>query len=189
MKSRKALSAIMALTLAFTPSLAGCEEVFEDVLIGVLTGFEKPPVPSVKEGRFDFSVTYEVDGEIKTISSVYVCKYVESTMWLDGWGITWDAYIEDKEIAMLPPDNNYNLSIVETNDDGTIYLDLSLNERYFMSQPAEGRVSMPYLYIQYNERAAEEKGTYGDEDAAVIESYGVKIIEYEYAAPIENIYK
>jgi hypothetical protein len=29
----------------------------------------------VKEGRFDFSLTYEVDGEVKTYTGVYVCEY------------------------------------------------------------------------------------------------------------------
>ena len=35
----------------------------------------KMPVPSVKEGRFNFSFTYEINGEEKTYSGVYVCKY------------------------------------------------------------------------------------------------------------------
>ena len=36
---------------------------------------KKMPVPSVKEGRFNFSFTYEINGEKETYSGVYVCKY------------------------------------------------------------------------------------------------------------------
>ena len=61
MKNKK-LFAIVALTLAFIPTFTACEKTFEDVLIGVLTGFQKAPDPTVKEGAFDFSVTYEVGG-------------------------------------------------------------------------------------------------------------------------------
>ena len=32
----------------------------------------KMPVPSVKEGRFNFSFTYEINGEEKNYSGVYV---------------------------------------------------------------------------------------------------------------------
>lgn len=175
--------------LACTPMFAGCEQKMEDALIFALNGFQKAPVPTVKEGKFNFSVTYEVGGEEKTISSIYVCKYVESTQWLDGWRVTWESYIEDPEIATLPPENNENLIIVETNDDGTIYLDLKLSPGYFMSEPGEEhRKSEPYMYIDYKESAWEEKGTYGSEDLEVLASYGVRIISYEYDAPIENSY-
>ena len=35
----------------------------------------------------------------------------------------------------------------------------------------------------------EELGEWWSEDVSVLESYGVRIISYEYEAPIENIYK
>ena len=77
------------LTLACTTALVGCR---------------KAPVPSVKEGRFDFSVTFEVDGVVETISSVYVCEYEESGMGLSGWYINWNSYVEDSAIEALYPD-------------------------------------------------------------------------------------
>ena len=33
------------------------------------------PRPEIKEGEFDFIVTYEYNGEIKTVSGVYVCEF------------------------------------------------------------------------------------------------------------------
>lgn len=162
-------------TLVFMASLVGC----------------KAPEPSVKEGKFNFSVTYEVDGEIKTISSVFVCKFKEAGKELGGYYVSWDSYIEDKEIESLFPKDRHNCIVVAVNQDGTIYLDLNLHAKYFMSDPSyeDPYDGKPYMYIMYNDAVAEEKGTYGDTDAEVLESYGVKLISYEYDKPVKNTYK
>ena len=70
-------------------------------ILMVFVGCGKAPEPSIKEGRFNFSITYEVGGEEKTISSVFVCKFAEAGMLPDGYYITWDSYIEDREIEAL----------------------------------------------------------------------------------------
>ena len=174
MKNKKALACV-ALTLALGATAAGCG---------------KAPVPIVKEGRFHFSVTYEVDGAVDTVSSVFVCEFEESGKQLDGWYVTWNSYIEDREIEALFPEDRYNCIVLETNEDGTIYLDLCLNARYFMNEPsyAETHQCAPYLFMEFDDRLVEEKG-YGTSDATVIESYGVKLIGYEYDEPIANEYK
>lgn len=192
MKKKKLLTVglAFALTLACVPTFAGCEQAAEDFIILALNGFQKAPEPTVKEGRFHFSVTCEVGGAIKTISSVYVCEFKEAGLWLDGSYVEWHSYIEDSEIATLPPDYNENLIALETNEDGTIYLDLCIQPGYFMAEPSwKDRECVPYIYIKYNEVAAETMGTYGTQDVEVLESYGVKLIGYEYDAPIENTYK
>ena len=190
MKRKNLLTLGLTFMLVCMPMFTGCEQRMEDFIIAALSGFQKAPEPSIREGKFDFSVTYEVGGGVKTISGVYVCKFKEAGQWLDGPYIEWEGYIENQEIATLPPEYNENLIIVETNDDGTIYLDLMLQPGYFMSEPSwKDRTIKPYVYIKYNDIAKEEKGTYGSEDIAVLESYGVKIVSYDYASPIENIYK
>ena len=77
-----------------------------------LVGCVKVPEPSVKEGRFDFSVTYEVDDEIITYSGVYVCKYEGAYVSLVGDGRDWSGYVEGclEEIA------------IDNNEDGVIYI-------------------------------------------------------------------
>ena len=192
MKNKKLFAtAGVALMLACAPVLGGCEQVLEDVIIGVLTGFEKAPDPTVKEGQFNFSVTYEVDGEVTTISSVYVCEFQESGMLMDGWYITWNAYVEDSEIEALFNDESYYGGIlISTNEYGKVYLDLSLYASYLMAEPgSEHREYKPSIFIQYNEETAEILNTYGESDPAILESYGVKLISYECDAPIENTYK
>ena len=190
MKNKK-LFAIFALTLAFIPTFTACEKTFEDVLIGVLTGFQKAPDPTVKEGAFDFSVTYEVGGTQETISSVYVCEFQEAGVLMAGWYITWNAYIEDSEIEALVNDESYYGGIlIGANEYGNVYLDLSLDAGYLMAEPGkEDREYKPSIFIRYNEETAEKLDTYEEREPAILESYGVKLISYECDAPIENTYK
>ena len=190
MKNKK-LFVALAFALAFIPMFTACEATFEDVLISVLTGFQKAPDPTVKEGEFDFSVTYEVDGKQETISSVYVCEFQEAGMLMDGWYITWNAYIEDSEIEALFNDESYYGGIlIGTNEYGKVYLDLSLDAGYLMAEPGkEHREYKPSIFIRYNEETAEKLNTYEESDPAILESYGVKLISYECDAPIENTYK
>lgn len=160
------------------------------LFITTLTGCDKAPEPRIKEGRFDFSVTYEVDGQVNTISSVFVCKFVMSGRHIDGYYRKWNGYIEDRSIEELFPEFHYQCIIVKTNEYGIIYLELNLYEEYFMSDPYYNfGCTEPRLFIEYYDDKAEEIGTYVTDDPEIIESYGVKIISFEYDEPIENIYE
>ena len=160
-------------------------------IVTTLVGCGKAPDPTIKEGRFNFSVTYAIGGEEKTISSVYVCEFEESGMLMDGWYITWNAYVEDSEIEALFHDESYYGGIViGSNEYGTIYLDLSLDAGYLMAEPGcENREYNPHIFIRYNEETAEKLDTYQENAPSILESYGVKLISYECDAPIENTYK
>ena len=139
------------------------------------------PKPTVKEGKFHFSVTYEVDGKTETISGVYVCKFIKATASINGWWREWDGYIEGSDL-----ETEFQLL---TNEDGEIRLDLGLDPMYFMSDPFyDYGDPKPELTIFYNEQKREEIGEYWSSDEAVLEGYGVKLISYEYDAPIENAY-
>ena len=141
------------------------------------------PKPAVKEGRFNFSVTYEVDGKTQTVSGVYVCKFVRAEANLTGHNRIWNSYIENSNIK---DENRYEIL---TNDDGIIYLDLGLYDTYFMSDPFyDGGEPEAYAFIVYHDECAEEKGYFSTEPE-VLESYGVRVISFEYDNPIENHYE
>jgi hypothetical protein len=156
----------------------------------------KAPDPTIKEGRFDFSVTYEVDGEVTTVSSTYVCELAETGWHLDGWYIHWNEYMEDSELDNRMKETRGYL-LLKKIDDGEIYLDLNLSAKYFMADPRfddnydtdEPIVVTPRLFIEYSEAKYNEIGEAYSEDVAVLEGYGVKVIDYEYDATIENTYK
>ena len=178
----KSLLVSVSLCLLFLTTLVGCGQGFE---------------PSVKEGKFNFSVTYEVDEEQETVSGVFVCEFVDVVFALDAPYIEWNSYIEDTNLANSFEETRGYL-LLKTCDDGEIYLDINLSAKYFMADPhyhsnentdeSNSGIS-PRLFIEYNETKGEELGIWWDDDATVLESYGVKVISYEYDKPIENTYR
>ena len=156
---------IALLMIAITMIFSGCAAV---VLL-----------PKVKEGRFNFSVTYEINGEETTYSGVYVCKYKGAYKTLVGEGINWEGYIENaEENGMIP---------IQTNEDGIIYIDLYFVPEYFMGDPDAilFDVPAPTLYMVYHNDDL-ESGSYEADQEILATNYGVRLISYKYADPIEN---
>ena len=157
--------------------------IFVVILTAVLSMFiTKMPIPEIKEGRFDFTVTYEINGEEKTYSGVYVCKYEGAYKTLAGEGVDWEGYIENN-------DNNGVIPI-QTNEDGVIFIDLYFVPEYFMGDPDAicYDVPAPVLYIVYHSDNPDES-TYENDPEILEANYGVKLISYKYADPIENTFE
>ena len=143
--------------------------------------FVTVPKPEIKEGEFDFALTYEVDGETKKIEGTYVCKFEGVSRALDGVGRDWTGYIKDH-------DDFTNYEIKKT-DEGTIKIELDISSQFFMSDPqyqmivsSEQTKPEPYIYITSGDSV--DEATY-----ALYEGDDVKIISFEYDEPIENTYK
>jgi hypothetical protein len=137
----------------------------------------KVPVPEVKEGRFDFSVTYEIDGEVKTYSGVYVCEYDGALTTFLGSSIKWKGYVENDETDVA----------IQTKEDGVVYINFGFFPEYFMGDTCYDQTPAPSLFMIYNDSEPDSLNITGEED--VIAGYGVKLISYEYAAPIENSFE
>ena len=142
----------------------------------------KVPIPEIKEGRFEFSVTCEINGEEKTYSGVYVCKYDGAYKTLVGKGVDWEGYIANSDDNGIIP--------IQTNDDGVIYIDLYFVPEYFMGDPDAicYDVPAPVLYIVYHSDNPDE-ASYENDPEILETNYGVKLISYKYADPIENTFK
>ena len=164
MKKIKLFICVVLVTM-FTLLLSGCAAV---VLL-----------PKVKEGRFDFSVTYEINGEEKTCSGVYVCKYDGAYKTLAGEGIDWEGYIENGEENGVIP--------IQTNEDGIIYIDFYFVPEYFMGDPDAilFDVPAPALYMVYHDDDP-DSASYETDQEILATNYGVRLISYKYADPIEN---
>ena len=156
--------------------------IFVVILTAVLNMFiAKMPIPEIKEGCFDFSVTCEINGEEETFSGVYVCKYDGAYKTLAGEGIEWEGYVENSEENGVIP--------VQTNDDGVVYIDLYFVPEYFMGDPDAilYDVPAPALYMVYHSDNPDESSYATEEE--VIANYGIRIISYDYADPIENTFE
>lgn len=151
------------------------------MLASIHGAFKTVAKPEIKEGEFDFALTYEVDGENKVIEGTYVCEFDGTNRAIDGVGRRWNGYIKDH-------DDFTNYEIKKT-DDGVIKIDLNICSEFFMSDPqyqmivsSEQTKPEPYIYITSGDSA--DEATY-----ALYEGDDVKIISFEYDEPIENIYK
>ena len=152
-------------------------------LLSSCTTLAKMSVPEVKEAKFNFSVTYEINGEEKTYSDVYVCKYEGSyvSAFGNGGGIDWNGYIESTKGT---PD-----VAIQTNDEGVVYIGMNFYPEYFMREPGfEDREIPDYtLYIVYHSDDPDMVSI--DSSIDFMEQYGIRVINFSYDTPIENSYE
>ena len=159
---------MVVLTAVFSLTLSACVAA-------------KMPVPAVKEGRFNYTVVYEIDGEVITYSDAYVCKYDGSYKSLYGGGIDWTGYLESTggapEIA------------IQTNDDGVIYIGLGFYPHYFMGDIDYIDCSIPEttLYIIYHSDDPDMMQI--DSQLDFMAEYGIRVISFTYDQPIENTFE
>jgi hypothetical protein len=159
------------------------------VFISTLTSCGVEPAPKIKDGRFNFSITYEQWGETKTISGVFVCEYAGRSWTLEGGNFTrdWSGYVEGVENL----DETYyaSVSLYTADDGGEVLLDLALSPAHLMGEPhLADAVMEPGIFVVYSSEDNLSSEQISDDEE--IESlYGVKIIDYHYDAPIENTFK
>ncbi len=171
MKKKKIIFLVIAVGLIVAALIATYfTSVFADI-----------PKPEIKEGEFDFALTYEVDGERKKIEGTYVCKYKGVSKNIDGVGRKWKGYIKDHD--------DFTDYEIKTTDEGTIKIDLDISSAFFMSDPiyqltgnTDNPKPEPYIYIVSGDPAK-------DGTLKPYEGDDVKIISLEYDPPIENTYK
>ena len=139
------------------------------------------PRPEIKNGEFDFTVTYEFNGEFKTVSGVYVCEYDGIDWVLDGVSHRdWVGYIKDGTTDEC-------IKLATTEDGGIVELNLHFNPGHFMgdSYYEDDEPFEPWITV----RIEDEEGLSFENDADLIaELYGARIISYEYDEPIENTF-
>lgn len=157
-----------------------CALILVFMILSALTScsISSVPRPEIKEGRFNISVTYEYNGEIKTVSGVYVCEY-DGVVW---WNINGDPFVKWKESFEGDIKDDDTIFVCNTNDGGEIFINLFTYPEYFMGDPEASRHT-PRIYAEL---------WYPDEqinDVERIAEYGVRIIDYEYDDPIENTFK
>ena len=142
--------------------------------------------PKIKEGEFNFSVTYSVNGELTTISGVYVCEYAGLSWSLEGgdFSRSWEGHVEGLEVS-----SPAKYLVGTTGDGGNIYIALDLVAAVFMGEPdiGDGEPACPYLFVEYTDETDETAHSY-DGDELIEEQFGIKIVSYEYDEPIVNSY-
>lgn len=180
MQKKKSLIKVLVLGLVVVLIAAA-------VMFGSITGaFKTVPKPEIKEGEFDFALTYEVDGETKVIEGTYVCEFDGITRAIDGVGRDWTGYIKDHDDF-----TDYEL---KTTDEGTIKVNLDICSEFFMADPfykinanTDDPKPEPYVYITSGDPSLEDPAN--EVTFNLYEGDDVKIISFEYDPPVENIYR
>ncbi len=163
MKTNKLLIIILAVTIA---AMAVCSVALSIAL-----------KPTVTEGEFPFSVTYELDGEVVTINDVCVAYYDGN----DGYANTKERVYVGKIGDM--EENNSVYFLREQDGYGSLELHLNLYADYLMGDPE---------YDYFDDEAFEPEIIYFDSegqgytDEETLAAQGVKLISWEYPTPIEN---
>ena len=149
------------------------------MLVCMLSGCgSTAPEPAIQEGEFDFSVTYEFNGEEKNLSGVYVCQYSGSEWTLDGgFHRAWEGYVKNGKTD--------GIEIGTTANGEKVELNLAFYPEYFMGDFVEGDRNIPAPYLSIT--LVDEEGMRILYEPAEVEAYcGAKIISSEYEEPIQN---
>ena len=136
------------------------------------------PSPEVTKGEFDVAITYEVNGEVKTLDLVYVCEYDRVAWTLEGTSYrAWNG-------NFVGYDDGDVIQVLET-EEGKVALCVLIYPEYFMGEPDYTDDFSPIVltnYIYYEDGCE----MIIDDQELIAKDYGVKVIGCEYSKPIEN---
>ena len=134
--------------------------------------------PTITEGEFPFSITYELNGETVTINDVYKARYVAK----DGHADT-KARVYVGEIGDMGEGNT--VYTLKTDANARIELWTYFHPEYLMGDPAydyfDDAAFEPIIYYFDSEEIE-----YHDEET--LTAQGIKLIGFEYPEPIENTF-
>ena len=141
-----------------------------------LVGIRKEPV--IKERDFDYSVTYRLDGEEKTLEGIFKCKFSRGNEFTDPTSRDYvGEYIQNGNEL-----NSYYTTIAQK-DGVELFIVAELDADYLMGDPEDGEYNLgnndPYLEAVDSEGIAVE----------VSDTFDAEIISFEYPEPIENSFQ
>ena len=132
--------------------------------------------PTITEGEFPFSITYEIDGETLTINDVYKVRYIGNEGYANTKSRVYVGEIgdmgEENTIYTIKQEGNTRIELLTH-----LYADYLMGDSkydYFDDEDFEPRI---YYYDS-------EDNEYHDEETLF--KQGVKLIDFDYPEPLEN---
>ena len=153
----------------------------------------EPPEPQIKYGEFPFRLTYELNGETKLIEDVIVCQFDGFiNMGTVGKDIKWKTNLKSgkEELTLL------DLSLLNIENE----LEQTMLELYFYygagayymgdTENPYSRKAQNFDWIDYKYLNKDgEIGYSGYKAEEAYKKYGIRLISWECAPPIENHFK
>ena len=134
-----------------------------------------PPQPHITYGEFPFSLEYEVNGKIVKVEDVVVCKYDGVGIGDNGKFLKWRKWIlsTGEEDLLLLSDGNINVYCTVGNAD------------YYMGENQEKKQVHPKVFIRKYENSLITSSA----DPLELAKYNIKILQYAFSEPVENIFE
>ena len=166
MNSKKMKLPIIILVTGMILAIASC----------FFTGMLKEP--TIKEHAFDYSVTYSIDGQVKTHKGSYLCSFIgydghdDPTIRLYDGVHKVDGVVSESSWFTVAQKDGAELSLI-----------INLDADYLMGDPDK------YEYVSGNDdpylEASDAEGLFVE----ISEVFDAEIISWEYSEPIENSFK
>ena len=137
-------------------------------------------VPTITEAEFNYSVTYKLNGEIKTFEGVYKCSFVGFSDGVDPLQRVYHGEYADYGLAThshsytIAKENGFDICISTRFNDSYLMNDTK-NDYYIASLPE------PKVYFY------DEEGIAYDEEE-MLNKFNVEIISWEYPEPVQNTF-
>ena len=131
--------------------------------------------PTIKEHEFDYSVTYSIDGEVKTHKGSYQCSFVghdghdDPTLRLYDGVHNIDGTVSESSWFTVAQKDGVELSLI-----------VNLDADYLMGDPDK------YEYVSGNEAPCLEAIDAEGYSVEISEAFDAEIISWEYPEPVEN---
>lgn len=133
--------------------------------------------PTLTQQEFPFTITYTYQGEIKTISDVYVGEYVRRAKYLGDDSVVWNGYIKDHN--RLEADF-YRIAELEGQ---AFSINLNIEPGHLMGDPDYADfVCEPAAVYHCFDGMNDITVT----DPAELDALGFSVLSWEYPEPIEN---
>ena len=144
------------------------------VIAALLTGIVKEP--TITEHDFHYSVTYKLDGEVKTLEGIYRSRFTST-----GKGTNpQERYYEG---SYLQNPSQYAIYTIAEKDGLELCLITILSDKYLMDDAVQGDFNYdPYLAVMDGQGVE-----YTDEET--LGKFDCELIDWQYPEPVDNSFK
>lgn len=150
------------------------------VAFGFLSCANASCSPEITYGEFPFRIEYEIHGERVIIEDTIICKF-------DGFNLNWDTADKTRRwkiyFASGRESGARNLADLKINENDQIYFSLG-NPDYYMGE--EGGY-FGFRAFKLNNGVGINYPTIEPDE--LYDTYGIKVISYEFSDPIVNTFK
>lgn len=150
------------------------------LVVNILACVAKKPV--ITEQSFPFTITYEFQGEVRTIEDEFVCSYDGRTAYSNPYDRYYSGYLANANEGRIGGDY-----LIESYDNGELVIITRFFAGYMMDKQYKDHYNEYYRFEPYV--AFFDYESYMElSEPEELEPYGVRIIDWEYPEPVENSY-